>query len=235
MEDLPAGKRIFNQAIGYLYTLLYYISDRLVIGASLLGWITVGLLLLGVYFWLRSGSIAWFLVLISITIAVRAVYWIARRDGFIVFTDQVDDRAPADTVALTNYQNFDLTASGTFSILGQEEYMFRRPAKLWRVPIGDHALMVQRPTGRYFYQFIEAGYIKALRPGCLFYGSRVNYALKIDFRTTWGPVAGETEYKWYAPSRGSKPKRLRRTLYLGFENKAERDAIWQSIHRENTG
>ncbi len=234
MEDLTVAKRIIKRAVGYLYASLYYTSDRLVIGVSILGWSTVILFFLGLYLWLRSGSITWFLVLFFILVAVRVAHWIAQHDGFIVFTAQADDRAPSDARQVKNYQQVDLKASGVFSITGWEEYMFRRPTKLWRVPKGDHALMVQRPSGRYLYQFIEVGYIKRMRPGCLVYGSRVDSALKIDFRTTWGPVAGETEFKWFAPSEGAKPKRLKRTFYLGFENRADRDAIWQSILRDYT-
>ncbi|MGB3716121.1 MAG: hypothetical protein WA996_16980 [Candidatus Promineifilaceae bacterium] len=233
MEDLPVTKRIIYRAAGYLYASLYYTSDRLLIGASILGWITVILFFLGLYLWLRSGSIAWFLALLFILFAVRVAYWIAQRNGFIVFIAQVDDQAPGDARRIKDYQKFALMASGVFSITGWEEYMFRRPTKLWRLPMGDHALMVQSPAGRYLYQFIEVGYIKRIRPGCLVYGSRVNFAFEIDFRTTWGPVAGETEFNWFAPGEGSKPKRLKRTLHLGFENKANRDAVWQSILREN--
>jgi hypothetical protein len=233
MEDLPVSKRLIYRALGHLYASLYFTSDRLLMGASILGWITVVLFFLGLYLWLRSGSIAWFLALFFILFVLRAAYWIAKRDGFIVFTAQVDDQEPGDAKQVQDYQKFDLRASGVFSVAGLEEYMFRRPTKLWRVPMGDHALMVQRPTGRYLYQFIEVGYIKRMRPGCLVYGSRLNYALEINFRTTWGPVAGETEFNWFAPGEASKPKRLKRTLYLGFENKADRDAVWHSIQRDN--
>jgi hypothetical protein len=234
MEDLPVTKRLTNRVLGYLYPSLYFASDRLIIGASILGWITVLSFLLGLYLWLRSGSIAWFLALLFILIAVRVTYWIAQRDGFIVFTALVDDQGSGDARQLQDYEKFDLRASGVFSITGREKYMFRRPAKLWRLPMGDHALMVQRPTGSYLYQFIEVGYIKQMRPGCLVYGSHLNFALEIDFRTTWGPVAGETEFKWFARGEGSKPKRYKRTLYLGFENKGDRDAVRQSILRDST-
>ena len=234
MEDLPVTKRLIYRTVGHLYASLYFTSDRLILGASILGWLTILLFFLGLYLWLRSRSIAWFLALLFILFAVRVAYWIAQRDGFIVFTAQVDDQEPIDARRVQDYQKFDLRASGVFSVTGQEEYMFRRPTKLWRVPMGDHALMVQRPTGRYLYQFIEVGYIKRMRPGCLVYGSRLNFALEIDFRTKWGPVAGETEFNWFAPGEGSKPKRLKRTLYLGFENKADRDAVLQSIGRDNT-
>ncbi len=233
MEDLPVAKRLKNRALGHLYASLYFTSDRLLMGVSILGWITVVLFFLGPYLWLRSGSIAWFLAVFIMLFAVRVAYWIAKRDGFIVFTAQVDDQEPINARQVQDYKKFDLRASGVFSVTGREEYMFRRPTQLWRVPMGDHALMVRRPTGRYLYQFIEAGYIKRMRPGCLVYGSRLNFALEIDFRTKWGPVAGETEFNWFAPGEGSKPKRLKRTLYLGFENKADRDVVWQSIGRDN--
>ncbi len=229
MDDLPAALRIKNRLVGYLYAGLYISSDRLVIGASLLGWITAILFFSGLYLWLRTGTVAWFVVFLVVLLVVRIAYWLAKRVGFIVFTIQTDDQPPPVLEPLKDDQKYALQASGTFSVTGREEYMFRRPTRLWRVPFGDHALMVERPSGRYLYQFIERGFIQRVRLGCLVYGSQVNPALEIDFRTTWGPVAGETDYKWYAPGGSSQPKRLRRKLYLGFENVNDRDAIWQSL------
>jgi len=229
MEDLPAAIRIKNRLLGYLYAGLYISSDRLVIGASLLGWITAILFFSGLYLWLRTGMVAWFVVFLVILLVVRIAYRLAKRVGFIVFIIQTDDQPHPVLEPLKDDLKYAMRASGTFSVTGREEYMFRRPTMLWRVPFGDHALMVERPSGRYLYQFIERGFIQRVRLGCLVYGSQVNPALEIDFRTTWGPVAGETDFKWFAPGDGSQPKRLRRKLYLGFENVNDRDAIWQSL------
>ena len=231
MVDLPVSARIQNRLTGYLYALLYALSDTLLLGASLLGWITVALLAAGLYIWLQTSAVIWLFIFMAIALLVRIGHWIAKRSGFIVFSEQKSVKPPQNTGAISDYQKFDLWASGIFSIIGREEYMFQRPTKLWRVPFGDHALMVERPSGRFLYQFIEKGFIKTLRPGYLVYGPRVNPALEIIFRTTWGPSEGETEYKWYAPSKGSQPKRLRRTLYLGFETHTDRDAIWDSLQQ----
>ncbi|MFN2187725.1 MAG: hypothetical protein ACK2T3_03085 [Candidatus Promineifilaceae bacterium] len=229
MDDLPFVKRLFNRVSGYLYATLYFISDRLIFGASLLGWLTLLCLLLGAFSWLRTGSINWFLGFLLLIFVLRLLYWKAKRDGFIVFTSQNRKQPPSGIELIRNFRKYDLHASGVFSVTGREEYMFRRPTKLWRVPFGDHALMVERPSGRFLYQFIEDGHIRGIAPGCLIYGSKVNEALEIDFRTTWGPVAGETEFKWYAPRDSSEPKRYKRVLYLGFQAKDVRDAVWHSL------
>jgi hypothetical protein len=229
MDDLPFAKRVINRIAGYLYAGLYNSSDRLLIGASLLGWITLLLIILGLYFWVRSGEIAWFIGFLVLLVMLRVAHWLAKRSGFIVFTEQVDDLPPPSIGLVKDFRKFELLASGMFSVTGRDEYMFRRPTNLWRVPFGDHALMVERPSGRYLYQFIEDGYVRDIRPGCLVYGSQVNPALEIDFRTTWGPVAGETEFKWYAPRDKSEPKRYKRTMYLGFQERSDRDAIWRSL------
>jgi hypothetical protein len=229
MDDLPFTRRLINRIVGYLYAGLYLSSDRLLIGASLLGWITLLLVILGPYFWLRTGEIAWLIGFLIILVLLRVAHWLAKRNGFIVFTEQVDDLPPSSIELIKDFLKFDLRASGIFSVTGREEYMFRRPTMLWRVPFGDHALMVERPSGSYLYQFIEDGFIRGIRPGCLVYGSQVNPALEIDFKTTWGPVAGETEFKWYAPRDKSEPKRYKRTMYLGFRETADRDAIWRSL------
>ncbi|HET6446838.1 MAG TPA: hypothetical protein VFI27_19905 [candidate division Zixibacteria bacterium] len=231
MDDNSAGTGIKHRVVGYLYAFLYFISDKLLMGASIMGWISVGAIVLGGLLWLRSGFFAWFAICLTLLLVLRITHRIAKRDGFIVF-DALDEYIrPLDAEQVKNYQKFDLRASGIFSIAGREEYMFQRPIKLWRVPFGDHALMVQRPTGVYLYQFIEAGYIATIRPGWLVYGPQVISALEIDFKTTWGPEAGETEFKWFSRGEGSQPKRLKRTLYLGFDSEADRDAIWDSLLR----
>jgi hypothetical protein len=229
MGDSPSLLRIKNRLVGYLYAGLYLSSDRLFVGASLLGWISAILFFGGLYLWLRSGIVAWFAVFLVILLVVRIAHRVAKRSGFIVFTNQIDDQLPSDLEPVKVNQKLELWASGIFSITGSEEYMFRRPARLWRLPFGDHALMVERPSGRYLYQFIERGFIERIKAGCLVYGSQVNPALEIDFRTTWGPAAGETDFNWFAPGDSAEPKRLRRKLYLGFEQEDDRNAIWRSL------
>ena len=231
MDVNSAGAGIKHRAVGYLYAFLYFISDNLLMGASLLEWMSVGVIVLGGLIWLRSGSFTWFIICLILLLMFRITHRIAKRDGFIVFDALDEPTRPLSAEQIENYQKFDLRASGIFSIAGSEEYLFQRPTKLWRVPFGDHVLMVQRPTGRYLYQFIEVGYIATIRPGCLVYGPHVISALEIDFKTTWGPEAGETEFKWFSRGEGSQPKRFKRTLYLGFNSEAERDAIWSSILR----
>lgn len=229
MEEFSPTRRINYRLVGYLYAFMYFASDRLVVGASLLGWITAFLIILGLYLWYKTGSVAWFLVVLSFAALLRIAYWLAKRNGFILFVNQEGELASARTRGLVDYQKLDLRASGVFSVANRDEYMFRRPALLWRVPFGDHALMVQRPEGRYLYQFVEAGHMAGIEPGWLVYGSQLNFALEINFQTTWGSVAGETDFNWFAPKESVETKRYKRTLYLGLEDEETRDAVLASL------
>ena len=65
-----------------------------------------------------------------------------------------------------------LRATGVFSVKDWEEFMLGRPADYWRVPMGDHAVMVQYSPGRFLYQFIRLGAIEAIEAGSLFHGRR---------------------------------------------------------------
>jgi hypothetical protein len=229
MEDLPIIKRAANRAIGFLYAFLYFTSDQLFLGATLRGWITVLLFLLAPYLWLRSGSLTYFLMALAVLVIVRISYWKAGRDGYIVFVALAGEKVPADVQHAEDMQKYSVKASGIFSVIGREEHMVQRQAILWRVPVGDHAFMVQRPTGRYFYQFIEAGHIKKIRAGWLVFGKQTNAALEIDFKTTWGTDAGESDFSFFSSSDSEGPKRRKRSIYIGFDDQPDRDAIWISL------
>lgn len=229
MEDIPISERIKDRVVGSLYAILYFTSDRMVFGATLMAWITLALIILAIWIWIRTQTTTWSLLLIGAIILVRISQWKAKRDGFIVFSALHDLEIPENAERIPDNQKYNAWASGLFSVIGREEYMLQWPSKIWRVPIGDFALMVQRPTGRYLYQFIEQGFVQKVQPGYLVYGTRVTPALEIEFLTTWLPEAGEADFNWFSPKEGTEQKRAQRTLYLGFKDRQLRDAIWLNL------
>jgi hypothetical protein len=229
MEDMPIFKGLANRIAGTIYAFMYFTSDRMLFGVTLLGWITVVLFTMALYLWLQSRSFTVFLFVLAGLSAIRILYLKAKRDGFIIFSPLDNEVSPTNPNRLENMHRQDVWASGVFSVLGREEHMIQRPAQMWRVPFGDHAMMVQRPAGRFLYQFIEAGYIQQIQAGYIIFGTQVNAALEVDFMTTWGPDTGESDFNWFSSSEGSEPKRLKRSIYLGFASKSIRDAIWHSL------
>jgi hypothetical protein len=165
-------------------------------------------------------------------VAVRVLYWKVKRDGYIRFLRAADrpDREPHDFLA--DNEKVTALATGSFSVSNHEAYVLQRPAEYWRVPIGDHAIMVEREPGKFLYQFVQAGSLQNVEGGYLIFGRQPQEALAITFLTTWGPEFSEITPRQFMPSSNHTPAKLERKIYLTFSNAFDREMVWHNLLRD---
>jgi hypothetical protein len=224
-EPQPAAR-----ILGLLYAFLHEAERRSFLGASLarwLKWLPILLLIVALLarwpLWVAGLGVA-------LAAAVRLLYAKARRDHFVHFVAE-PVTTPTQARPLEDNERLRLLATGVFAVAEREEYVLQRPADYWRVPLGDHAIMVERVPGRYLYQFIQAGTLKEVRPGVLHFGRQPRRALEIQFLNTWGQQEPDKELTFYAAGANHHEARFARTIYLSFGDEDDRQAVWQNLRR----
>jgi len=231
MDNLSFLTRTISKIIGLLYAFFYYASRYRFLGVPLNSWLTVlslVLLLLG----LQRGSGG---MMIAGLILVAVTFYLsrrARRDNYVSFVALSGQVTPGEVRALSDDQKILLKATGVFSVNDQESYLLQRPAEYWRVPAGDHAIMAEHRPGRFMYQFIQPGTVQEIRYGYLIFGTRSHKALSISYLTTWGPEFSERSAGLFSLSRNGNTGKMRRQIYLTFNNDEDRRAVWHNLLRD---
>ena len=170
--------------------------------------------------------------MLALSIILRLLYWKAKRDGYVRFVTERVQQPFNGAPAVADNQKVALKATGIFSVKDWEEYMLGRPADYWRVPIGDHAVMVQYKPGRFLYQFIRLGAVEAIEAGLLCHGRQPQKALAVTYLTSWGPESDDVDFMFYAPSDEGNPSAIRRKMFLAFENESIRASVWRNLLRD---
>jgi hypothetical protein len=217
---------------GLLYGFLYFSIRRRVAGLTVAGWLQFLALMAGLLAWLNDRSILWLGVSLILIALLRLLHWKARRDGYVRFAARAGQNPPKDDPPLEDDLKIAINATGRFAVMDEEVYVVNRPAHYWRAPIGDHALMVRRADGRFVYEFVQSGALESVRPGWLIHGRRPRQALAVDFLSSWGPGFVDDTAAYFVQSDHQKPARLRRSVYLTFENEATRRAVWRNLLRD---
>lgn len=232
MEHLSLAGTAWTKVIGSAYAVAYFTVRHQFLGVSLGSWLRFLLLGALVFGFLRSWPVLWLVVLAIVTVIVFVLYWRARREGYIHFllgreaTPSRDAQMPADN------EKIRVWATGHFSVTGKESYLLQRPAAYWRVPLGDHAIMVEQEGGGYLYQFIQPGALEEVTPGLLLFGTRPHKALAVSFLTTWGPEFEEANFAFFTPSKNSSKAKFKRTVFLTFSSEMEQQAVWLNLLRD---
>ncbi len=228
MHHFPFHKRLYYRWLGLVYGFTYWTSHHVFI-FRLSTW--VKLLAFGplMIVWRQNRSVPVLGLALLLGLWVLWLYWRARRVGYKRFV--VGDTAVTSTTDLTPItpnQHVPLKASGIFGVSDREEQILMRPAEYWRVPLGEHTVMVQPEPGRFLYQFFNATNLQNLQTGWLICGLVPRSVLAVTFYSAWGnnPLSLRELYQGTDDeNRESK----RRTIYLHFANEGDETAVRDTI------
>lgn len=232
MADLTSFELFKIRLIGVLYALAYFTAHRGFLGARLSTWIKWMPVVFTLAAWFGRWPVYWVAIGVVWFVVVQFFYWRVKKQGYIRFM-ALDEppRQEGETVLVDN-KKVKTLATGTFSVSSHEAYVLQKPAEYWRVPIGDHAIMVQHMPGKYLYQFVQAGALQSVAAGYLIFGRRPQEALAITFLTTWGPEFGQHTPKQLMAGANHTPAKLERTIYLTIPDAADRHLVRRNLLRD---
>jgi hypothetical protein len=232
MEKVSFPKSVFVTLAGPIYGLLYFTVRLNFLGFRLSSWLKFLPLALMVVAWLAGWSMALVLVGLLLAIVTQIAYWQARRQGYLRFIPFSQQQVPATAEPIADYDRIEALATGTFSVNDRQAYVLQQPAQYWRVPVGDHAVMVQREPGSFLYQFVQAGSLEKVEDGMLVFGTRPHEALALTFLTSWVPENNEPNFNQFRTVENDIPKVYRHTIYLIFQDKTICHRVWANLLRD---
>jgi hypothetical protein len=232
MANLTSFELFKIRFLGVLYALAYYTAHRSFFGARWSSWLKWTILLVTVVAWFTRWPIYWAVLGAICFFAVQFLYWSVKRQGYVRFLAAPEQPHQEGEDLLKDNKKMKTLATGIFSVSSHEAYVLQRPAEYWRVPIGDHAIMVEHQPGRYLYQFVQAGALQSVEVGYLIFGRRPQKTLAITFLTTWGPESAQFTPKQFMTSTNHTPAKLERTIYLTFEDIADRHLVRRNLLRD---
>jgi hypothetical protein len=218
--------------IGVVNALVYYTGHHTFLGARWSSWLKWALFIVTVTAWFTRRPLILVIVGALAFVALHFLYWAVKRRGYIRFLAVHDPTQDRVEELLADNKKVKTLATGIFSVSSHEAYVLRQPAEYWRVPVGDHAIMVQHQPGKFLYQFVQSGALKSVEAGYLIFGRRPQEALAITFLTTWGPEFAQYTPKQFMTSANHTPARLERTIYLSFDNAEERRRVRRNLLRD---
>ncbi|MFZ0546527.1 MAG: hypothetical protein WAM60_13865 [Candidatus Promineifilaceae bacterium] len=232
MAELTSFELFKIRLRGVLYALAYFTAHHGLLGIRLSSWLKFIPIVFTLAAWIGRWPVYWLLIGLLWSTAVQVFYWYAKRKGYIGFLI-VDDLAHhARGEPLADNQKVKILATGTFSVTHREAYVLQRPAEYWRVPVGDHAIMVQHMPGKYLYQFVQAGALQSVKAGYLIFGRRPQKALAITFLTTWRPESAQFTPRQFMSGSNHTPSKLERTIYLTFPDGDKRHSVHKNLLRD---
>jgi hypothetical protein len=212
-----------------LYSFLHATVRRSFLGAAIRSWLVNTPIILALFLPLLGYSVTWTILILVLDVMIRLLYWKARRDGYVYFVAENARRPNDGTLELTTNRKVPVRATGFFGTKKWEEYVLAHPADYWRVPMGDHAIMVRYSPGRFLYQFIQPDAVESLESGVICCGAQPKNALAITYLSRWVPETQDVNFLFYAPSDEDDGPRKRRKIYLAFEDAKTKDTVWQNF------
>lgn len=230
MDTLPSWRRLYLSYLSRAYALMNALNRRSFLGLrlkSLARWVPIFFFLIG---WWRNWAAGVLALLLLLIVWVNYSLWRAKRDNYMRF---VPAGAPlpeeAKLTPLPPNHKVPVRATGLFSISGRENNLLLAPANYWRVPLGEHVLMVEELPGKYLYQFFGARNLQNIQPGWLLYGAKPIESLAITFLAQWGPEYTRFGQVYETGDNSDLPPPKRITVYLSADDETIRRSIWQTI------
>ena len=230
MDSLSVPRRLYLNYLSRAYAVMHALNYRTFLGirlSSLARWIPIVLLVIG---WLRLWPTPLLVGLLILAVWVNYSLWRAKRDNYNRFVP--DGEFPADDAesrVLASNEKVRVTATGVFSVSGRDRNLLFHPATYWRVPLGEHVVMVEEQSGKYLYQFFNARSLQTLQSGWLLYGSRPVEALAVTFLARWGPEYTRFGQSLEDVAESDLPPPKRVTIYLSTPDEPVRQVIRQTI------
>lgn len=238
MDRFPLWQRRYYRFLGMLYYSAHGLRRRRFLGLTLHTWLMLLFLLLffavGLWGWGWRGLLG----VLGLAALAQAAFWVSARAGYHKFVPDEQDEAPelAALTPLPAERRVTLWATGVFSLIDREDFvLLRRPTQYWRVPLGDHILMVEQAPQRYLYQIFNHGTLRRVQPGWFIFGPQPHRALAITFQVIFGPGLDDPTLSYYVGGGLNKRKPSLRTIYLSFADEADYQAVWHTILRDFPG
>jgi hypothetical protein len=232
MANLTSFEMFRIQFTGVIYALAYFTAHNSFLGLRWSGWIKWTILIFTVAAWIGRWSRYWVIIGAVLYLIVLFFYWRVKRQGYIRFLAARKQPSQEAGYYLADNRKVKALATGAFSVSRHQAYVLQKTAQYWRVPVGDHAIMVEHEPGKFLYQFIQAGALQRVESGFLIFGRRPQEALAVTFLTTWGPEFGDTSPRQLMAGTNHTPAKLEQTIYLTFEDTADRRLVRQNLMRD---
>lgn len=232
MTNLTSFELFRIRLTGILYGLAYFTSQRSFLGMRLSGWLKWLIVIVTAVAWFGQWPRYWVIFGFVLFVVVQLFYWLAKRQGYIRFLAVGKEQHQTGEGALADNKKVKVQATGIFSVSRQQAYVLQKPANYWRVPLGDHAFMVEHEPDKFLYQFVQLGTLRTVETGYLIFGRRPQEALAITFVTTWGPEYGDNSPRQLMAGADYTPPQVERTIYLTFENTADHHLVHQNLLRD---
>jgi hypothetical protein len=230
MESLSPLQRAYYSYLSRAYAFMFDLSQRSLLGirlVALVRWIPIVILLWG---WFKRWPGPALIILLLIIIWLNYSLWRAKRDNYNRFVPAAGSLLESvDLEPLPPNQKVALQATGLFSVSGRESVLLLRPAEYWRVPLGEHVIMVEEKAGKYLYQFFNAQSLQNVRPGWLLFGPQPIESLAVTFLARWGPEYTRFGQLYEDGSDEGLPPPKQVTVYLSTPDADARRVIWQTI------
>lgn len=230
MESISPLRRAYYAYLGRSFALMRAIHHRSILGIRLLTlvrWLPMIILLYG---WLRRWPNSVLAILALGILWINFSLWRAKRSNYNRFVP--DDSSLMDTTALEPLpanRKVAVEATGLFSVSGRENVLLLRSAEYWRVPLGEHVVMVEEQPGKFLYQFFSGESLQEVRSGWLLHGPHPVDTVAITFLARWGPEYTRFGQVYENGDDSDLPPAKRITVYLSAADASIRRSVWHSI------
>ncbi|MCP5101120.1 MAG: hypothetical protein GY943_36685 [Chloroflexi bacterium] len=231
MQNLSPFRQLQLTYLGRIYAFTYITKLKKVFGFRISSLLTGGSLGLFLISWIFNWAGFLIILLLLLAIGIRIVYWRANRAGYSKFIEDKTAVFPSSEFPqFPPNEHIKFRASGKFAISSREDSVLLRPAEYWKIPLGDHIVMVEQAPGYFLYQFFNEETIEAVQAGSLIFGHEPHRALSVTFCSKWGPEFNDLAQFYYVKNGTDAPPPCnKRTIYLTFANEEEQTAVWHSI------
>lgn len=216
--------------LSQFYTLMYQSRRRRFLGVTVATWIILLLLLLALWAFMSRWSPLLYNGALILAALLAVAYWVVGRLGYTRFVPDETMALDPEFAAPRVESRVPLRATGIFSVRDYERYVLEETAEYWRVPMGQHVIMVHHGPEQFLYQILEPHYVRAVTPGFLLYGRQPQPAIAVQFVVSWAPeMAREPRFYPGAPEPQERAPSEERTIYFTFDHDADRYAVWRSL------
>lgn len=227
----------------YLFKTFYMLRRYHVVGAPLERWITVLLLIAAglIAVGLLPGGMTSALLCLALLLALLIGRRLAERRQYVHFRPQrLAAQAAADAAPLSPAAKLPLRATGLFEVEGKAQRFSELPATYRSFSTREHALLAAVAPSRHlaglaqwpaheigmWYIFIKSSELRQVQPGLLRFGRAGRPALRLLVEQAQPPKTSLLDawgLQWGSDQ--PKPNARQQTIYLSFDNEAERERV----------
>ncbi len=227
---MPPLRRTYYAYLGRAFALMHAIHRRSILGIRLLTLVRWLPIILWLYGWLRRWPVEILLILALLILWINFSLWRAKRNNYNRFVpDETSLMETASLDPLPANHKVAIAATGLFSVSGRENNLLLHPADYWRVPLGEHVVMVEERAGKFLYQFFSPQSMQEVRSGWLLYGPRPIETVAVTFLARWGPEYTKFGQAYEDGDDSELPPAKRVTIYLSTADPDVRRSVWHSI------